>query len=175
MVMGVFYGFKCVLKNEVFKYCFYVWMLRMFLLGKINWGFDVFCVVSMFSILLCSGVLLVEVMKIFGQVVGNVCICEFVVLGVDKFKEGSMLFVVLDGFGYFLFMMMQMIVSGENSGELEFMLVWVVINQECELEDLIDIIVVLFEFLMLVVMGGVVMIIVFLIMMFILSMNLLVG
>ena len=72
-------------------------------------------------------------------------------------------------------MMMQMIASGERSGELDSMLARAATNQERELEDLIDTIVALFEPLMLVVMGGVVMIIVLSIMMPILSMNSLVG
>ena len=72
-------------------------------------------------------------------------------------------------------MMMQMIASGENSGELDSMLARAASNQERELEDLIDTIVALFEPLMLVVMGGVVMLIVLSIMMPILSMNSLVG
>ena len=72
-------------------------------------------------------------------------------------------------------MMMQMIASGENSGELDSMLARAATNQERELSDLIDTIVALFEPLMLVVMGGVVMLIVLSIMMPILSMNSLVG
>ena len=145
------------------------------LLGKINRGLDASRVASTLSILSRSGVPLVEAMKISGQVAGNVCIRESVVLGADKLKEGSTLFAALDGSGYFPPMMMQMIASGENSGELESMLARAATNQERELEDLIDTIVALFEPLMLVVMGGVVMIIVLSIMMPILSMNSLVG
>ncbi|HEX4937562.1 MAG TPA: type II secretion system F family protein, partial [Candidatus Kapabacteria bacterium] len=81
----------------------------------------------------------------------------------------------LDGSGHFPPMMMQMIASGESSGELDSMLSRAATNQERELEDLIDTIVALFEPLMLVVMGGVVMMIVLSIMMPILSMNSLVG
>ena len=114
-------------------------------------------------------------MKISGQVAGNVCIRESVTEGADKLKEGSSLFAALDGSGYFPPMMMQMIASGENSGELDSMLARAATNQERELEDLIDTIVALFEPLMLVVMGGVVMLIVLSIMMPILSMNSLVG
>ncbi|MGB3623595.1 type II secretion system protein GspF [Ketobacter sp. MCCC 1A13808] len=175
MATGAFYGFKRALKNEAFKYRFHAWMLRMPLLGKINRGLDASRVASTLSILSRSGVPLVEAMKISGQVAGNVCIRESVVLGADKLKEGSTLFAALDGSGYFPPMMMQMIASGENSGELESMLARAATNQERELEDLIDTIVALFEPLMLVVMGGVVMIIVLSIMMPILSMNSLVG
>ena len=145
------------------------------MLGKINRGLDASRVASTLSILSKSGVPLVEAMRISGQVAGNVCIKESVIQGADKLKEGSSLFAALEGAGHFPPMMMQMIASGENSGELDSMLARAATNQERELSDLIDTIVALFEPLMLVVMGGVVMLIVLSIMMPILSMNSLVG
>jgi|TARA_Y100000589_G_scaffold298551_1_gene307248 general secretion pathway protein F len=174
MVAAVF-GFKRALKNEAFRFRFHAWLLKAPLLGKITRGLDASRVASTLSILSKSGVPLVDAMKISGQVAGNVCIRESVTLGADKLKEGSSLFAALDGSGYFPPMMMQMIASGERSGELDSMLARAATNQERELEDLIDTIVALFEPLMLVVMGGVVMIIVLSIMMPILSMNSLVG
>lgn len=174
MVAAVF-GFKRALKNETFRFRFHAWLLKAPLLGKITRGLDASRVASTLSILSKSGVPLVDAMKISGQVAGNVCIRESVTLGADKLKEGSSLFAALDGSGYFPPMMMQMIASGERSGELDSMLARAATNQERELEDLIDTIVALFEPLMLVVMGGVVMIIVLSIMMPILSMNSLVG
>lgn len=175
LVVAAVLAFKRALKNEAFRFRFHAWMLKAPLLGKINRGLDASRVASTLSILSRSGVPLVDAMKISGQVAGNVCIRESVVLGADKLKEGSSLFSALDGAGYFPPMMMQMIASGENSGELESMLARAANNQERELEDLIDTIVALFEPLMLVVMGGVVMMIVLSIMMPILSMNTLVG
>ena len=174
MVAAVF-GFKRALKNEAFRFRFHAWLLKAPLLGKITRGLDASRVASTLSILSKSGVPLVDAMKISGQVAGNVCIRESVTLGADKLKEGSSLFAALDGSGYFPPMMMQMIASGERSGELDSMLARAATNQERELEDLIDTIVALFEPLMLVVMGGVVLIIVLSIMMPILSMNSLVG
>lgn len=169
------YGFKRALKNEAFRFRFHAWLLKAPLLGRITRGLDASRVASTLSILSKSGVPLVEAMKISGQVAGNVCIRESVTAGADKLKEGSSLFTALDGSGYFPPMMMQMIASGERSGELDSMLARAAINQERELEDLINTIVALFEPLMLVVMGGVVMVIVLSIMMPILSMNSLVG
>lgn len=168
-------GFRRALKNERFRYRFHQWMLRAPLLGRINRGLDASRVASTLSILSRSGVPLVDAMRIAGQVAGNVCIRESVIEGAVKLKEGSSLFNALDSSGYFPPMMMQMIASGENSGELDSMLARAATNQERELEDLIDTIVALFEPLMLVVMGGVVMVIVLSIMMPILSMNQLVS
>ncbi|MBA53139.1 MAG: type II secretion system protein GspF [Pseudomonadales bacterium] len=175
LVIGAVMAFRRALKNEAFRFRFHAWLLKAPLLGRINRGLDASRVASTLSILSKSGVPLVEAMKISGQVAGNVCIRESVTLGADKLKEGSSLFNALDGSGYFPPMMMQMISSGERSGELDSMLARAATNQERELEDLIDTIVALFEPLMLVVMGGVVMVIVLSIMMPILSMNSLVG
>lgn len=175
IMVGIYYAFKSALKKEGFRYRFDGWMLKAPLLGRINRGFDSSRVASTLSILSKSGVPLVEAMRIAGQVAGNVCIKEAVIEGSDKLKEGSSLFNALDGSGHFPPMMMQMIASGENSGELDSMLARAAKNQENELEDLIDTIVALFEPLMMVVMGGVVMLIVLAIMMPILSMNSVVG
>ncbi|MFZ5603942.1 MAG: type II secretion system inner membrane protein GspF [Pseudomonadota bacterium] len=175
IIAGGVFAFKRALKNEAFRYRFHGWLLRAPLLGRINRGLDASRVASTLSILSRSGVPLVEAMRISGQVAGNLCIRESVLDGAVKLKEGSSLFAALDGSGHFPPMMMQMIASGESSGELDSMLSRAATNQERELEDLIDTIVALFEPLMLVVMGGVVMMIVLSIMMPILSMNSLVG
>jgi general secretion pathway protein F len=175
VIVAAFFGFKRALKNADFRKRFDAWTLKAPLLGKINRGLDSSRVASTLSILSRSGVPLVEAMRIAGQVASNVCIRESVMDGAVKLKEGSSLFNALDGSGHFPPMMMQMIASGENSGELDSMLARAASNQERELEDLIDTIVALFEPLMLVVMGGVVMLIVLSIMMPILSMNSLVG
>lgn len=174
IMVGAFFGFKRALRNPDFRKRFDAWTLKAPLLGKINRGLDSSRVASTLSILSRSGVPLVEAMRIAGQVASNVCIRESVMDGAVKLKEGSSLFNALDGSGHFPPMMMQMIASGENSGELDSMLARAANNQERELEDLIDTIVALFEPLMLVVMGGVVMLIVLSIMMPILSMNALV-
>ena len=175
LIAGCVFAFKRALKNEAFRYRFHGWLFRAPLLGRINRGLDASRVASTLSILSRSGVPLVEAMRISGQVAGNLCIRESVLDGAVKLKEGSSLFAALDGSGHFPPMMMQMIASGESSGELDSMLSRAATNQERELEDLIDTIVALFEPLMLVVMGGVVMMIVLSIMMPILSMNSLVG
>ncbi len=175
LIVGAVFAFRRALKKPEFRYRFDRWTLKAPLLGKINRGLDASRVASTLSILSRSGVPLVEAMRIAGQVAGNVCVRESVLEGAVKLKEGSSLFNALDGSGHFPPMMMQMIASGENSGELDSMLARAATNQERELEDLIDTIVALFEPLMLVVMGGVVMLIVLSIMMPILSMNNLVG
>jgi len=168
-------GFQKALQNEAFKYKVHAKVLKVPLIGKINRGFNAARVISTLSILSKSGVPLVEALRISGQVSGNLCIREAVLEGAEKLKEGATLFNSLDQSGYFPPMMMQMVASGESSGELDGMLGRAADNQERELEDLVSTIVSLFEPLMLVVMGGVVMVIVLSIMLPVINMNSSIG
>ena len=168
-------GFQKALQNEPFRYKVHANILKVPLIGKINRGFNAARVISTLSILSKSGVPLVEALRISGQVSGNLCIREAVIEGAEKLKEGATLFNSLDQSGYFPPMMMQMVASGESSGELDSMLGRAADNQERELEDLVSTIVSLFEPLMLVVMGGVVMVIVLSIMLPVINMNSSIG
>lgn len=171
VIVAAIVGFRKALENEAFKYQFHENILRMPLIGKINRGYNAARVISTLSILSKSGVPLVEALRISGQVSGNLCIREAVIEAAEKLKEGASLFNSLDQSGYFPPMMMQMVASGESSGELDSMLGRAATNQERELEDLVSTIVSLFEPLMLVVMGGVVMVIVLSIMLPVINMN----
>jgi general secretion pathway protein F len=157
--------------NERFRYQVHVRLLGLPMVGKMIRGFNAARVIGTLSILSRSGVPLVEALKIAGEVAGNLCIREAVEAGMIKLREGSSLFASLEPCGYFPPMMMQMIASGEASGELDDMLQRAARNQERELEDTINTIVSLFEPLMLVVMGGVIMVIVLSIMLPVINMN----
>ncbi|MBV1921788.1 MAG: type II secretion system inner membrane protein GspF [Pseudomonadales bacterium] len=175
LITAAVMAFQKAMQNEKFKYKVHVKILKVPLIGKINRGFNAARVISTLSILSKSGVPLVEALRISGQVSGNLCIREAVIEGAEKLKEGATLFNSLDQSGYFPPMMMQMVASGESSGELDSMLGRAADNQERELEDLVSTIVSLFEPLMLVVMGGVVMVIVLSIMLPVINMNSSIG
>ena len=163
------------MQSESNRYAFHKMVLRLPMIGKMNRGFNAARVVSTLAILSRSGVPLVEALRIAGEVAGNLVIREAVSNGAVKLQEGASLFASLDQTGYFPPMMMQMIASGERSGELDDMLQRAAANQDRELEDLINTIVSLFEPIMLVVMGGVVLLIVLSIMMPVISMNASIG
>lgn len=169
------WGWRHLMKIESNKYKYHKMLINMPMIGKMNRGFNAARVISTLAILSRSGVPLVEALRISGQVAGNLCVREAVVDGAIKLQEGSSLFASLDQTGYFPPMMMQMIASGERSGELDNMLQRAAQNQDRELEDLINTIVSLFEPIMLVVMGGVVLLIVLSIMMPVISMNSSIG
>ncbi|MBL4867551.1 MAG: type II secretion system inner membrane protein GspF [Pseudomonadales bacterium] len=169
------FGFSKALQNETFKEKFHRQVLYMPLIGRISRGFNTSRVASTLSILSSSGVQLVEALKIAGEVAGNVCIREAVIEASVKVREGSSLNKSLDQSGYFPPMMIQMIASGEVSGELDTMLFRAASTQERELEALINTLVGLFQPLMMVLMGVVVMTIVLAVMLPIISLNTLIG
>lgn len=162
------------MKNPEFRFRVHRRMLVLPLLGKIVRGIESARVIGTLAILSRSGVPLVDALRISAQVAGNLPIREAVGEAATRLREGSSLFTALDNCGYFPPMMMQMIASGESSGELDSMLTRAAQNQERELEEVIATIVGLFEPIMLVVMGGVVLTIVLSIMMPVISMNTLV-
>jgi general secretion pathway protein F len=171
LIAAAVYGWKQAMKQPAFKYRVHRQMLKLPLIGKIVRGLESARVISTLAILSRSGVPLVEAMRISAQVSANLPVREAVAEAATKLREGASLYTSLEACGYFPPMMMQMIASGESSGELDSMLARAAQNQERELEDVITTIVGLFEPLMLVVMGGVVMVIVLAIMLPVISMN----
>lgn len=175
VIAALVFAWRKVMSIESNRYKFHRMVLRMPMIGKMTRGFNAARVISTLAILSRSGVPLVEALRIAGEVAGNLCVKEAVGEAAIKLQEGASLFASLDQTGYFPPMMMQMIASGERSGELDNMLHRAAQNQDRELEDLINTIVSLFEPIMLVVMGGVVLLIVLSIMMPVISMNSSIG
>ena len=172
-VAGIIY--KQLMKQDKLRYRVHRFALRIPLLSKIIKGADNSRLASTLSILSRSGVPLVEALFIAGEVTSNMCIKEAVAEAAEKLKEGSSLNRALDACGFFPPMMIQMIASGEVSGELDNMLDRAAKNQQRELEGLLDTLVGLFEPLILLIMGGVVLVMVLAIMLPIISLNNLVG
>ena len=86
-------------------------------------------------------------------------------------SEGMSLKVSLDQVGQFPPMLLHMVGSGEQSGELDTMLARVATYQQAEVERIVSTVVKLFEPLMLLIMGAVVLFIVMAVLLPILSMN----
>ena len=130
---------------------------------------------STLSILTGSGLPLVEAMQISSEVIANEHLKGRLQEACQQVKEGSSLHRSLDDTGYFPPMMLHMIASGEASGELDRMLERTAAYQSKELQNLVTVLVSLFEPLMLLVMGVAVLLIVMAILLPILNMNQLVG
>lgn len=164
-----------LLKQEKTRYRIHAWQLRLPLVGRLVRGANATRFASTLSILTRSSVPLVEALRIAAEVSSNLHIRDAIRQAAVKVTEGGSLSRALEESGYFPPMMMQMIFSGEQSGELDQMLARAATMQEKELSSLITTLVGLFEPLMLLMMAGVVLIIVLAIMLPILSMNNLVG
>ena len=123
------------------------------------------------SILTRSGIPLVDSMKIASEVVANKALQTDLREATQDVVEGKSLRESLENISYFPPMMMHMIGSGEQSGELDRMLERIADYQQAEVERLVSTLVKLFEPAMMIIMGGIVLFIVMAVLLPILSMN----
>lgn len=126
---------------------------------------------STLSILTGSGVPLVDAMAIAGEVMSNDWLRYSVKSARQRVSEGVSLHQALEGCVYFPPMMIQMIASGEASGDLDLMLQRVAENQHNEQNHMISAVLGILEPAMLVLMGVVVLLIVVAILQPIFSLN----
>jgi len=126
---------------------------------------------STLSILMASGVPLLDALKIAAAVMNNTVLREAAARVSLRVQEGSSLNRAMSQEPYFPPMMIHMVASGETSGELENMLARSAANQERELEMTLGTVMALFEPLMVVVMGGIVLTIVLAILLPIFDLN----
>lgn len=150
-------------------------VLRLPILARLSRGLNAARFASTLSILVRSGVPLIEALRIGAAVTTNIHIQQTILQAADKVTEGASLSSQLEKSRYFPPMMVQMIKSGENSGELEDMLSRAANMQEAEATNFISTLLSLLEPLMLVFMGVIVMIIVMAVMLPIVNMNDLAG
>lgn len=127
------------------------------------------------SILVDSGVPLLEALRIGGRVVRNGPMRQAVQEAAVSVREGGRLHYALNRSGYFPPMLIHMLSSGEESGELERMLERAAIQQERELNTRITVAGSLIEPILILIMGAVVLAIVLAILMPVFEMNQLVG
>ena len=150
-------------------------VLKLPILARLSKGLNAARFASTLAILVRSGVPLIEALHIGAAVTTNLRIQRAVISAADRVTEGASLSSQLEKSPYFPPMMVQMIKSGENSGELENMLSRAATMQEAEATNFISTLLSLLEPLMLVLMGVVVMIIVMAVMLPIVNMNDLAG
>ncbi len=135
-------------------------LLRVPGLSRLVIALDTARFASTLSILMASGVPLLEALRIAGQVLTNLVLQEDTRRVAERVEAGGSLNRALQQSGHFPPMMVHMVASGEASGELETMLQRSATNQERELEMTLGTMMSLFEPLMVVFMGGMVLTIV---------------
>lgn len=159
------------LRTTAGHYAFDRLTLKLPLFGKLSKGINAARFSSTLSILTQSGVPLVDALKIGAAVSNNWVIRDAVNHAAEKVTEGGNLGTQLERCGYFPPMMVQMIKSGETSGELDRMLSRASTMQDREVTTLISTLLALLEPLMLVLMAGIVLVIVIAVMLPIVNMN----
>jgi len=127
------------------------------------------------AILTDSGVPLLDALRIGARVIRNLPLRQAVQEAALSVREGGRLGYALGQTGHFPPMLIHMLSSGEESGELEKMLERAAVQQERELNTTVTAATSLLEPLLILVMGGVVLVIVLAILMPIFEMNQLVG
>ena len=169
-ILGIFLLVR-FLKTSAGHYAFDRLTLKLPLFGKLSRGINAARFASTLSILTQSGVPLVDALKIGAAVSSNWVIRDSVNLAAEKVTEGGNLGTQLERSGYFPPMMVQMIKSGEASGELDRMLERASNMQDREVTTLISTLLALLEPLMLVLMASIVLVIVIAVMLPIVNMN----
>jgi general secretion pathway protein F len=163
--------FRYLLKNPRRRRAWHAFLLTVPGLSRLIIALDTARFASTLSILMASGVPLLDSLRIAGQVLTNLVLREDSQGVAERVQEGSSLHRALRQSGRFPPMMVHMVASGEASGELETMLERSASNQERELEMTLGTMMALFEPLMVVVMGGMVLVIVLAILLPIFDLN----
>jgi general secretion pathway protein F len=174
-VVIIFFGSRQLLRKPTRRKRWHRLLLRMPGLSRLLIALDTARFASTLSILMASGVPLLESLRIAGQVLTNLVLREDSEMVAERVQEGSSLHRALQQNGRFPPMMVHMVASGEVSGELELMLERSASNQERELEMTLGTMMSLFEPLMVVFMGGMVLTIVLAILLPIFDLNTMVN
>ncbi|MDQ2696465.1 MAG: type II secretion system inner membrane protein GspF [Pseudomonadota bacterium] len=167
LALVLYYGMRRVaFRRQVHR----LW-LRLPLLKRLIRGIDTARFARTFSILMASGVPVLEALRIASQVIASLPMREAVERAAVRVKEGASIHSAISESGWFPPMTVQLIASGEASGRLELMLERAAIQQERETETLIAALLAAFEPLLILVMGLVVLTIVLAILLPIFDLN----
>jgi general secretion pathway protein F len=169
--LGMIWFARRLLRNPRRRRRWHALLLRTPGISRLLVALDTARFASTLSILMASGVPLLESLRIAGQVLTNLLLREDSEQVAERVEEGSSLHRALEQSGRFPPMMVHMVASGETSGELETMLERSATNQERELEMTLGTMMSLFEPLMVVFMGGMVLTIVLAILLPIFDLN----
>ena len=178
LVLGVcalFFILRHLLRDPGRKKRWHSVLLRIPGVSRVLISMDTARFASTLSILMASGVPLLESLRIAGQVLTNLVLREDSEAVSEHVQEGASLNRALRESGRFPPMMVHMVASGEASGELETMLERSATNQERELEMTLGTLMSLIEPLMVVFMGGMVLTIVLAILLPIFDLNTMVN
>jgi general secretion pathway protein F len=159
-VIAIIFGIRALLRRPRYLERYHRWLLRIPIIQKLVRGLNTALFTRTFSILTGSGVTVLESMRISAQVVTNLPMRNAILEATDRVREGTAIKQSLDHSKLFPPMTLQLIASGENSGNLEDMLDRAATQQEREQVTLIAYIVGIFEPAIILTMGVLVLLIV---------------
>ena len=122
LVIAIVVGSKYLLSKPAYLKRYHFLLLKMPLIQKLVRGLNTALFTRTFSILSGSGVNVIEAMSISAQVVRNIPMRDAILTATNRVREGSGIKNALYKSKLFPPMTLQLIASGENSGELEQML-----------------------------------------------------
>jgi general secretion pathway protein F len=145
--------------------------LRLPLIGRITRGINTAQFTRTLSILIGSGVPVLEALHIAGDVVTNLPMQAAVREAAERVREGSSISRALNQSRLFPPMTVHLMASGESSGQLDLLLERAATNQEKELESITGTLLSILEPVMILIMGGIVLTIVLAILLPIFELN----
>lgn len=134
-IVGLVFLVRALLRDEARRERADGWLLRLPLAGRMSLTANSARFAGTLSTLVSSGVPLVDALDIAAAVLTNTCLKRVVGEAAGQVREGSSLKNALERSGRFPPMMIYMIASGEQSGELERMLARVADSQQLDLDN----------------------------------------
>lgn len=168
---AVGWGVRRALREPGPRRRFDAFLLRVPLVGKLVRGSNTARFTRTLSILIGSGVPVLEALRIAGEVLTNVPMRQAVDTAAERVREGAPIGRSLAVSGLFPPLAVHLISSGEASGELDTMLERTAANQERDMESLVGTLQSVLEPVLIIGMGIMVMLIVIAILMPIFELN----
>lgn len=171
LILGLISLAKWLLGKPHIRLYWHQKLLYLPLIGKIARGLNTSRFARTLSICTSSAIPILDGMRVAVDVMTNQYVKQQVLFAVDNVREGSSLRNALTQTKLFPPMMLHMIASGEQSGELESMLTRAADNQDASFESTVNIALGIFTPVLIALMAGLVLFIVMATLMPILEMN----
>lgn len=171
LIVLLIFALKIALKKPDFRMAWDKRILALPVIGKVAKGLNTSRFARTLAICSSSAIPLLDGMRVAADVMSNQYFKAQILDAADKVREGTSLRKSLESTRLFPPMMLHMIASGEQSGELEPMLIRAADNQDRDFESLVNMALGIFEPLLIVAMAGIVLFIVTATLMPILELN----
>lgn len=122
VIAAVFFSIKAIMKTKDGKYFVHGLLLKIPVIGNLTVKIVTARFTRTLSVLLASGVLLIQSMEVIQKIIGNAVVKTKIVSVTEDIKKGKGLYGPLQKTQFFPAMVTSMVKIGEESGELDFSL-----------------------------------------------------